>query len=214
MAGRKLPSRPYSRGSLVWSSSSKPYLKNHKENSPSLTNNWQFRSECRAYTQSENKGNLPMELWFYGVFILTPTHSWHWRKLCPWKCQCLLSAINCFAAKIRGIRLERGLADVMNGSCPKEKKEINFYFPNPSPHRLKQDSPGSQKYAEIGLRRPSGPMCSCPGPCHQRRTWPIIPLIRSSRCLQLAGIFTLLVLWECCLLCKTFVLFRKLIILV
>lgn len=72
-----------------------------------------------------------MELCFYGVFILTPTHGWHWRKLCPWKCQCLLSAINCFAAKIRGIRLERGLADVMNGSCPKEKKRNKLLLPKP-----------------------------------------------------------------------------------
>ena len=54
---------------------------------------------------------------------------------------------------------------VGTGAAPRRKEEINFYLPNPSPHRLKQDSSGSQKYAEIGLRRPAEHRCSCPGPC-------------------------------------------------
>ena len=89
-----------------------------------------------------------MELCFYGVFILTPTHSWHWRKLCPWKC--LLSAIDCFAAKIRGIRLERGSADVMNGSCPKEKKRNELWLPKPI---SSQAQAGFPRFPEICRNR-------------------------------------------------------------
>ena len=65
------------------------------------------------------------------VFLLTPAHSWHWKKPCPWKCQCLLSAINCFAATSRGIRLERGSSDGRNRSCSKEKRRNELLLAKP-----------------------------------------------------------------------------------
>lgn len=83
-----------------------------------------------------------MELCFYGVFILTPTPSWHWRKSCPpgsASVSCLPSIV--LLQKIRGIRLERGSADVMNGSCPKEKKRNELLLPEPISSRAQAGFP-------------------------------------------------------------------------
>ena len=43
-----------------------------KENFSYLTNNWQFRGECRAYSHSEKEENLPMELWLIEFFFWLP----------------------------------------------------------------------------------------------------------------------------------------------
>lgn len=70
-----------------------------------------------------------------------------------------LSSFACLATMIRGVRLERGLAESKNGCCPKEKKtnEPRLSFP----HGLKHYSSRYQKDAKIGLKELSAPPSSC-----------------------------------------------------